>query len=314
MNLFGWFSGKQMCKRGTPLFPGMMAIVMLLIFSACEKDITIKSNGAEPVLVVEATIESGQAPVVILSRSLDYFGKITPEQLVGSFVNGATVEISNGQRTHRLKEYILPLGGGYSLAYYSTDSSSLATAFKGEINRQYTLTINAEGKNYNAITTIPVITRRVDSIWWKPLPAAADSAWAAVMVRATDKPGLGDYIRYFTSVNGGGYLPGDPSSFDDNVIDGTTYELQVDKGQDRNNLSPDADHRRFYNRGDTIIFKLAQIDKATFDFWRTMEYSYSSIGNPFASPVKVVSNIKGAPALGYFGGYAVQFRSIVIPR
>ncbi|MBL7726687.1 MAG: DUF4249 domain-containing protein [Dinghuibacter sp.] len=291
-----------------------LAAIFLLPFSACEKNISIKTEGAEPVLVVEATIENDQYPVVILSKSMDYFGKITPELLFNSFVRGAVVEVSNGVRTHRLKEYTIPLVGAYSLSYYTVDSANLGTAFKGEINKQYRLTITAEGKNYNATTTIPVITRRIDSIWWKPLPAVADSAWAAVMVRATDKPGLGDYIRYFTSVNGAAFLPGDPSTFDDNIIDGSTYEVQVDKGQDRNNLSPDIDHRRFYKRGDTVIFKLSQIDKETYDFWRTMEFSYSSVGNPFSSPVKVLSNIKGAPALGYFGGYATQFRSVVIPR
>jgi hypothetical protein len=288
--------------------------VLTTTLVSCERNIKIEPRGAEPVLVVEATIENNQPPVVILSRSLDYFGRITPELLLGSFIHGATVTVSNGTRTHRLKEYLLPLTNGYALSYYSTDSANLATAFNGELNKQYTLNIAAEGKNYSALTTIPAITRRIDSIWWKPLPAVADSAWAAIMVRATDRPGLGDYVRYFTSVNGSNLLPGDPSVFDDDVIDGSTYEIQVDRGQDRNNLSPDVDHRRFYRRGDTVLLKLSQIDKATYDFWRTMEYSYSSIGNPFASPVKVVSNIRGAPALGYFGGYATLFRTVVIPR
>ncbi|MGB8193468.1 MAG: DUF4249 family protein, partial [Chitinophagaceae bacterium] len=53
-------------------------------------------------------------------------------------------------------------------------------------------------------------------------------------------------------------------------------------------------------------------DKATFDFWRTMEFSYASIGNPFSSPTKVLGNVKGA--LGYFGGYAVQYKTIIIPK
>ena len=58
---------------------------------------------------------------------------------------------------------------------------------------------------------------------------------------------------------------------------------------------------------------MTNIDKVCFDFWRTIEYSYSSIGNPFSSPTKVLSNISGG-ALGYFGGYAVQYKSINIPK
>jgi hypothetical protein len=58
---------------------------------------------------------------------------------------------------------------------------------------------------------------------------------------------------------------------------------------------------------------LSNIDKATYDFWRTMEYSYYSIGNPFSTTTKVINNISNG-ALGYFGGYASQYRTIIIPK
>jgi hypothetical protein len=44
-----------------------------------------------------------------------------------------------------------------------------------------------------------------------------------------------------------------------------------------------------------------------------MEYSYSSIGNPFSSPTKVLGNISGG-ALGYFGAYAADYKTITIPK
>jgi hypothetical protein len=44
-----------------------------------------------------------------------------------------------------------------------------------------------------------------------------------------------------------------------------------------------------------------------------MEFSYANIGNPFGSPTKVLSNISNG-ALGYFGGYAPQFRTIIISK
>ena len=55
------------------------------------------------------------------------------------------------------------------------------------------------------------------------------------------------------------------------------------------------------------------ITKSTFDFWNTFEFSYQSVGNPFSSPTKVLSNITNG-ALGYFGGYAAQFKTIIIPK
>lgn len=286
-------------------------LILCLILFSCEKSISFDLDESASKLVVDATIESNQPPLVILTKSLNYFSKISPQLLVGSFVQNADVYVSNGSLTHKLKEYTVTLSGGYALHYYSVDSSSLATAFAGESNRKYSLRIVTDGKEYNASTTIPVITRRVDSLFWKKAPGSNDSNKVALMVRATDKLGFGDYIRYFTKRNSEPFYPGINSVYDDQVIDGTSYEVEVERGIDRTRDLPD--DFVFFERGDTVILKVSQIDKVTYDFWRTMEYSYSNIGNPFSSPTKVLGNISNG-ALGYFGGYAPQFRTIIIPR
>ena len=278
---------------------------------ACEKNIDFKLDQSEPKLVVEATIENNQSPVVILSQSLNYFSTIDPKLLASSFVHDADILVSNGAKTHKLKEYSYQVNNEYTLYYYSIDSANLGSAFVGELNKQYTLNITYQGKTYNAVTTIPPLTKKIDSLWWKPAPATKDTTQAIVIVRATDRKGFGDYGRYFTKRNREPFYPAFNSVFDDLVIDGTTYELQVDPGINRNAERKDEEH--FFNRGDTITFKLCNIDKATFDFWRTMEYSYASVGNPFATPVKVLGNITNG-ALGYFGGYASQYHTLVIPH
>lgn len=287
----------------------LVALVVALSFAACEKDIDFKLDTTEPKLVVEATIENGKAPMVMLTKSVGYFSRISAELLTQNFVHGAEVYVSNGSLTHKLKEYTVPVTAGVSVCYYSIDSSSLATAFLGELDQAYSLRIVAEGQEYTAQTTIPNITKRIDSLWSKPAPDG-DSTKAVVMVRATDPPGFGDYIRYFTSANGGPFYPPLNSSFDDLFVDGTTYELQVAPGVDRNLEDRE---ENFFNRGDTVTFKLSNIDKATYDFWRTMEFSYASVGNPFSTPTKVMSNISNG-ALGYFGGYASQYRTLIIPQ
>jgi hypothetical protein len=284
-------------------------ILGIIILTGCEKAVDFNLDEAPPKLVVEATIETNQPPFVVLSTSLNYFSEITPAQISNSFARGADVEISNGTQTHKLKEYGINLAPGYTFYFYSVDSSSLSTAFVGETGKRYSLKINFEGQEYNSETTIPVITRRIDSLYWKPAPADTTDK-VIVMVKATDKPGFGDYIRYWTKRNDEDFLPGLNSVYDDLVIDGATYEVEVEPGIERNNFSFNDDTRAF-RRGDTVTLKLAQIDKATYDFWRTMEYSYLSIGNPFSSPIKVLGNISNG-ALGYFGGYAPQFRTIII--
>ncbi len=288
----------------------MLVLIMLVVITGCEKDIDFKLNDAEPKLVVEATIENNQAPIVILTRSVGFFSNLSLPVLAQNFVNNADVYVSNGTLTHKLKEYTVPLAPGINFFYYSIDSSDLASAFLGELNTGYSLKVITGGEEYTAYTTIPGYQKQIDSLWWKPVPDANDTSNVFVMVRSTDAPGFGDYVRYFTSTNDGPFLPGDRSVFDDLFIDGTTYDLQVEPGIDRNGVEPDND---FFQRGDTVTFKLSGIDKPTFDFWRTWEFSIESIGNPFSTPVKVIGNISNG-ALGYFGGYASQYHTLIIPE
>jgi hypothetical protein len=293
------------------ILPGFILFIVILVTCSCEKTVTFNLNEAEPKLVVEATIENNQSPVVVLSKSVGYFSNINFIILQNSFVHNADVYVSNGTLTHKLKEYAVGIGGGYSLYYYSIDSSNLATSFKGQLDQAYSLRIVSEAKEYTATTTIPKITKHIDSIFWKPAPPGNDSNDIAVMVKATDPPGYGDYIRYFTKRNSEPFYAGISSVFDDQIIDGTTYTVELERGWDRN-TSPD-DRTVYFLKGDTVTLKLCNIDLATFNFWRTMEYSYANLGNPFSSPIKVLSNIKGN-ALGYFGGYAAQFKTIIIPH
>src|SRR3954471_1613748 len=90
----------------------------LLLFS-CEKPIDFELKDEGQKLVVEATIENGQAPLVILTKSVGFFSNLNPLLLTQSFVHNAEVYISNGTKTHKLKEYNVPLAPGISVFYYS---------------------------------------------------------------------------------------------------------------------------------------------------------------------------------------------------
>jgi hypothetical protein len=285
--------------------------LVLLLFSSCEKPVDFTLDETTDKLVVEATIENNEPPIVVLTKSLNYFSTISLALLVNSFVHDAQVFISDGTKSHQLKEYTIPITAGLNLYYYSIDSTTNNGTLKGKLNTNYSLKIIQGGKEYNATTTIPSITKKIDSVWYKPAPRDSANKIILMMVKVTDPVGYGDYVRYFTKKNNQAYLPGYTSVYDDQVIDGTSYDLEVQPGVDRN-ISSTEDERSF-KKGDTVTLKLSNIDKATYDFWRTMEYSYSSIGNPFSTPTKVISNISNG-ALGYFGGYASQYRTIIIPK
>ena len=279
-------------------------ILSLIFLMACEKEIDLKLDVSEPQLVVDASIENGVPPVVVLSSSLSYFKQINPEIITSSYVHNANVSINDGMADFALQEDSIKTTGG---VFYFYTTKKLV----GIIKRRYNLTVIIGNDIYKSSTTIPEITRKIDSVWWEKPPFGNDTINAVLMIKATDRPGLGDCIRYFTKVNGSGFLPGLNSVFDDALIDGKTYSVSIDKGIDKNiGVQPDSGS---FKRGDTVTLKLCNIDRQTFDFWRTFEFNYQSVGNPFSSPTKILSTISGN-AVGYFGGYGAQYRTIIIPK
>ena len=287
------------------------AALFLATLISCEKNINFDLKEAASVLVVDAVIENNQPPVVVLTKSLSYFSSISPAILSNLFVRNAVVTVSNGVLTHRLKEYSFPIAPGINIYSYRIDSADLATAFIGQFNTNYTLHIVADGKEYDATTSLRSLAKRIDSVWWKTAPFQDDTTNVVLNIKATDPAGLGDYIRYFTRRNNGQFLPGENSVFDDQIVDGTTYSFIVDQGIDRNNKQPFDSN--YFKRGDTITLKLCNIDKPTYTFWNTWEFNAQSIGNPFSQPGKVIGNISNG-ALGAFYGYAADYKTLIVPR
>ncbi len=291
----------------------LWVLILPFFFASCEKDISLALHHTESPLVVEGTIETGKPPVVILTRSMDFFSMITPALMASAYVHGAVVEVSDGQRTITLKEYAADTTNGNKVYFYTVDSTQLQQGFTGKRGGVYSLKIEAEGNTYEAVTTIPAKGMRIDSLWYMPANTKKpeDSNKVILVAKITDPPEKGDAVRYFTKRNREPFYPGLNSVADDELTNGTTFDFDMDRGVDKNQRL-DVNNYGFFFKGDTIMVKFCDIDRTTYDFWRTWEYAYSSNGNPFSSPIKILGNIKGA--LGYWGGYATHYKTIIIPN
>jgi len=288
-------------------------ITVLFVSSlmSCEKDISFDIENQPPKLVVDAQIEEGQPPIVLLTNTLNVFNSITPQLAAGSFVSNAKVTISNGTKTHQLKEFSIAIGGGFFLNYYSNNPANPSTAFVGDTNTRYNLRIETGGEVYTATTFLPKNRRTMDSLWWKKSPVEGDSNRVTLRGKFTDPIGLGDNIRYYTKINRSPFLTPRNSVFTDEVVDGRKFEFDIAVGKDRNAESENDPSKTIdFRRGDTITIKLCNIDKASYNFWNTLEFSYNSIGNPFSAPNKVLGNISNG-ALGVFCGYSVREKTII---
>jgi hypothetical protein len=287
------------------------SIFISIFLSSCKKNIALNPGNLTDSFVVNASIENNMPPMIILTKSINYFSSLNPQLPDSSFVHRAVVTISNGTLTQQLTEYTHSLGNGYNLYFYSNDSSNTTNAFKGQLNSSYSLTINSTGENYTATTTIPGLNEILDSLSWSLIPFNIGSNNIQLFGKFTDPPGSGNYGRYFTEINNNGFLPAKNSVFDDEVIDGTTYTFLLQPGIDRNNPVP-ADSN-FFKRGDTVTVKLCNIDKATYTFWSSWEAAYQSNINPFSQSRNVIGNINNG-ALGAFYGYAAVYKTIIIPQ
>jgi hypothetical protein len=288
----------------------LLLLFTCFIFLGCEKNIDFDLHQSAEVVVVDASIENGKPPIVVLTKSFGFFSQVSPELLSNSFIHNAEVYISDGSLQHHLKEYHVDSLGGYKIYFYSIDTSN-SPGFVGKPDNSYQLKINSAGKEYNATTTIPALIKKPDSLWWKTAPFNEDTNKVVITTKVTDPPGLGNYIRYYTKKNNGPFLPGENSVYDDQFVDGSTYAIPVEPGVDRNNKIKYEDN--YFRRGDTVTLKMCNIDRATYKFWSSMEFAYQGNGNPFASPVKVTGNISGG-ALGAFCGYGAVYKTIIVPK
>lgn len=288
----------------------------LLGFLSCEKEVNINLDTGEPSLVIEGGIENDLPPVVLLTKSIGYFEKLDLETLQNTAVHGAEVYVSDGIKRVRLKEYSLDTGiNGNKFYYYSiVDFTNpvfppVDSVILGELEKYYTLTVIVDGKTYESTTKIPTPTQ-VDSIRTTvPARPNPDQNSRILRVYFRDPDTAGNYLRYYTSLNGSPMYPALNSVFNDEIINGTAFDSEFPLGEPRS-TTRSFDSLGVCYPGDTVRLKWTAIEKRVYDFWSTYEYSLGTLGSPFATPIQVKSNINNG-ALGVWAGYGALYYTIV---
>jgi hypothetical protein len=248
------------------------SIIVLLLFSSCEKEIYIDLKSVEPQLVIEGLIPVNSLAKVRLTKSKDFFADADYPP-----VENAVVTVSdNAGNTEALH---LSLSGWYEADYII-----------GNIGRTYTLTVEAEGKTYTAVSTMPNIVP-IDSISMFYVPAFQE---ALPMINFTDPKGVDNYFRFILSIN-----------------DKEMPVLDIDSDEDRDgkkishllSFNPKDNNDKGVEKGDTISVETQYIDKGAFEFFLTLGMMGMGQANP-------KSNIEGG-ALGYFSAYSAGRTTVI---
>ena len=301
--------------------------IFLFLFVSCTQEIEIKlpNSGAE--LVVNGYIENGQPVKILLTRSLPYFDPINDDQVIGSYINDATIKITNSLGESEV------LSNNFGLTdtwYYNYSGSSII----GEEEMTYVLEIIKGDTIVTAKTTIPKLAPVTqDSLRF--LYRVDDSTYCYMLGHLLDPDSIGNCYRIFSQTkpiwssnfddNNDGYddffmsMLDQDGNYNDEYTNGWDFSFPMYKGRGfwqewgaqevgADNVDDQVDGSTgattgFWNVGDSVILKWSSVDRASWDFWASLQFNNPA--GPFGSPSDVNSNINGG--LGVFGGTSSQY-------
>jgi hypothetical protein len=278
----------------------LYGILLLSALCGCEPGTDLDTLDYTPKLVVDGSIENGGYARVVLSYSASYFDNIDSASIRKLLVTTAKVTVSNGQQ-----EEILTLKRDNK---FFPPYLYAGTSLKGEPGKTYHLKVELKGQTYTATTTIPP-PAKFNDLWYELAPKKDSAGY--IFGKLTDDPAVNNYYRVFTQRKDvdDRYIPVYLSAVGDQYFNGKTFTFSILRGPE-NFTDPQDD--LYFQLGDTVRIKFCTMDKAHFDFWRTVERELYVVGNPFASSGnEILSNIEGKNVLGVWGGYGVTYYQIV---
>lgn len=301
-------------------------LIGILFLSSCEKVLDVDIPDGAVGIVFEGYIENGSFPYVIITRSANYFDPISTstQAILESLVEADTVTIEVDGMVYpmnrtclsdlppELQEEAMEFLGfgeiptGVDICIY------MNFTLEGELGKSYTLRAIVPDeagalKTYTATTHIyqPI---DLDSLWYK-LDEPNDSL-GFIWTKLTDPDTLGNYYYMWTERLGrdNGFAAVDQGSFGDRFFNGETFDFAFARGH--HGLGDFDEDEEYFRLGDTVVVKLGMMDVGVYDFWETAGAAISGGGNPFSSPVTVVSNFDNG-GKGVWAGYAVSYDTII---
>jgi hypothetical protein len=255
-------------------------ILLGFAFSACQKVIEIDLKETNRVIVIEAEVSDQDRPhSVKLSRVINY-----NEPNFFPQVRGAIVTLSDD-------------AGNSVMLSEETPGLYLTGAIAGVPGRTYTLTVQTGGREYKAISTMPLPVA-IDSLVQREV-RFGPVATKAVRVHFQDPDTPGNFYRLVQQTQ----QKRDRSIYiaEDRLRNGLSFNPTLLNRDDSFSL----------RKGDTLTVELQSIDNNVYEYLRTLSETLSNGGPNSASPANPVTNL-GNGAMGFFSAHAVNAQQIVI--
>lgn len=274
----------------------LIATTLTALLCSCDTDIEYTAPQA---LVVEGWIDSGDFPVVTLTRSISITSDYQPLDSLEKYMEQwAKVTIDDGER----KEVMM---GKYDRNYFPPYIYT-TSYMRGEPGRTYRLTVDCtDGTHAEAVTTIPRPIG-IDSTAIEPV--AGNDTLRQLSIFVDDPRTETRYYKVFVHAKNKdkGYRPAYMGLTDSHML---PDDGRISVSQGRTNIVEDFTPN--FAVGDTVLVKLAHVDKTAYDFWRSFEDLSDLSRNPFFPMTdNLPSNMHGA--LGYWFGYGCDKKWVII--
>lgn len=254
----------------------LLFLLLPAIFMSCEKIINVDVKDSEQKLVIEGVVDN-EAGVLNHTILVSKTNKLSAENKRNT-VSGAVVVVSDV--TLNQADTALETEPGR----YVTQKTA------GIPGHTYQLTVIAEGKTYTSTSTMPQPVT-LDSLYTEEYSFFGESFKQIIPV-FQDPAGIKNYYRFSTTTNDSSN--NNYQAWDDQLSDGKLNSRPLFNHDDA-------------KKDDTVTVFMNCTDKATFDFFNTLENAQGSGQTP-ANPL---SNVSGA--LGYFSALTIQRKTIIIP-
>lgn len=257
----------------------IFSLLLLSVLTACEKEVHIDLNSADPLLVIEANVNDASGPYYVkLTRTVNFSeANNFPVQ------SGALVTIQDEMGA---PDTLVEMSPGY----YQT------VKLVGQAGHQYLLRIDCAGKHYEAISTMPYKVK-LDSIRFNPVAAPGSSGMNfATIPLYLDPPTTGNNYRFIQKIN--------------SQLDPSYYVANDNVGNGIINPKPLLG-RQLIQAGDTVALEMRCIDLASYNYFYTLSQMSGAAPGGGTTPSNPPNNITGDKALGYFAAYTTEKKVVI---
>lgn len=268
-------------------------------FLACSTEVIYQPVSQK--MVVEGWIENGEAPVVIVSQLLPIGVVVDSFDLWNVPIRFARVAVSDGEN-----EYVLTgrPDGRYLTGYaYSTNE------LRGEVGKEYVLTVSYEGKVLTARTSIlpPVQLQNV-----RISPISPGDTLCQISATILDSKPIKNY--YLIRVRQGSaeaFCPSMGGVFEDALLTTPETRIPIYKPVKIGNMKSIKNKTPFFTTYEPVEVRLCNIQQSPFYFWAEFMNVAINASNPiYPSVDNLPGNITGGLGIWYGAGISTVYLNI----